>query len=176
MTNAKKETMDTAMAKQTGRSTAKNYRRRRRTVWCMLLFSVSTNAFAPPTSRARRESALSAETAASRTWDQTRHKLVYYGEDREEDPSPPIIMTEKIKTKPMPVVGYNAKEICEKYDRRPFQVGWRMNSVGLPLLGKSTFILKTEGEECVQNSVQYLLSTRYRVVLSALVRSSLWCQ
>ena len=37
----------------------------------------------------------------------------------------------------MPIEGYDASKIIELYDRRPFQVGWRMNAVGLPLLGKS---------------------------------------
>lgn len=40
------------------------------------------------------------------------------------------------KTKPMPVVGYDAKAILEHYDRRPLQVGWRLNSLAFPLLGK----------------------------------------
>jgi len=37
--------------------------------------------------------------------------------------------------KPMPVTGYNAENICEYYDRRPLEVGWRLNSLSLPLLG-----------------------------------------
>lgn len=39
------------------------------------------------------------------------------------------------KTKPLPVVGYDAESICEFYDRRPLRVAWRLNCVGLPLLG-----------------------------------------
>ena len=39
------------------------------------------------------------------------------------------------KMKPMPITGYNAKKIEEYYDRRPLQVGWRLNSLGFPLLG-----------------------------------------
>jgi len=35
----------------------------------------------------------------------------------------------------MPITGYDAKAILEFYDRRPLQVGWRLNSLGLPLLG-----------------------------------------
>lgn len=38
------------------------------------------------------------------------------------------------KKRPMPVIGYNAKEICDFYDRRPFVVGWRLNKLSLPLL------------------------------------------
>jgi hypothetical protein len=39
------------------------------------------------------------------------------------------------KMKPMPITGYNYKSIEEYYDRRPLQVGWRLNSLSLPLLG-----------------------------------------
>lgn len=35
----------------------------------------------------------------------------------------------------MPVEGYEAEAIEEYYDRRPLQVGWRLNSIGFPLLG-----------------------------------------
>jgi predicted unusual protein kinase regulating ubiquinone biosynthesis (AarF/ABC1/UbiB family) len=41
----------------------------------------------------------------------------------------------KKKMKPMPVTGYDAKAIEEYYDARPLQVGWRLNRLGLPLLG-----------------------------------------
>ena len=41
----------------------------------------------------------------------------------------------RTKLRPMPVVGYEATEICEYYDRRPLEVGWRLNSLSLPLLG-----------------------------------------
>ena len=40
----------------------------------------------------------------------------------------------KQKKKPMPVTGYDAKAIEKYYDMRPLQVGWRLNSLGLPLL------------------------------------------
>eukprot|EP00529_Nitzschia_sp_RCC80_P004028 CAMPEP_0113490756 /NCGR_PEP_ID=MMETSP0014_2-20120614/27209_1 /TAXON_ID=2857 /ORGANISM="Nitzschia sp." /LENGTH=967 /DNA_ID=CAMNT_0000384535 /DNA_START=35 /DNA_END=2934 /DNA_ORIENTATION=+ /assembly_acc=CAM_ASM_000159 len=40
----------------------------------------------------------------------------------------------KKKMKPMAVTGYNAKAIEEFYDARPLQVGWRLNSLGFPLL------------------------------------------
>jgi ABC1 atypical kinase-like domain len=39
------------------------------------------------------------------------------------------------KTKPMPITGYDAQAIEAFYDRRPLQVGWRLNSLGFPLLG-----------------------------------------
>ena len=40
------------------------------------------------------------------------------------------------KKRPIPIVGYNAEEICDYYDRRPLVVGWRLNKLSLPLLGK----------------------------------------
>jgi hypothetical protein len=43
-------------------------------------------------------------------------------------------MTATSRHKFMPVVGYNADKICEYYDRRPLVVGWRLNSLSLPLL------------------------------------------
>lgn len=39
------------------------------------------------------------------------------------------------KNKPKPIVGYNAERICNFYDRSPLVVGWRLNSLGFPLLG-----------------------------------------
>ena len=47
------------------------------------------------------------------------------------------------KQTPMPIVGYDAKEICDKYDRNPLVVGWRLNILSLPLLGKSFFSLNS---------------------------------
>lgn len=43
------------------------------------------------------------------------------------------------KTKPMPLTGYDAQAIEKYYDRRPLQVGWRLNSLSFPLLGKCCF-------------------------------------
>ena len=37
--------------------------------------------------------------------------------------------------KAMPVTGYDAEAIENYYDRRPLHVGWRLNSLGFPLLG-----------------------------------------
>jgi hypothetical protein len=39
------------------------------------------------------------------------------------------------KMKPMPVTGYDARAIEDYYDMRPLEVGWRLNSLGFPLLG-----------------------------------------
>lgn len=40
-----------------------------------------------------------------------------------------------IKQQPMPLVGYDAEKIIHHYDRRPLEVGWRLNALSLPLLG-----------------------------------------
>ena len=34
----------------------------------------------------------------------------------------------------MPITGYDPQALEEHYDRQPFQVGWRLNSIGIPLL------------------------------------------
>lgn len=41
----------------------------------------------------------------------------------------------KQKLKPMPVTGYDAAAIEAYYDRRPWEVVWRLNNLGIPLLG-----------------------------------------
>ena len=63
----------------------------------------------------------------------------------------------------LPVEGYNALAIEEYYDRRPLQVGWRLNSIGFPLLGK--FILV----RLVKRSSSHVAK---RVVLSVALRAS----
>ena len=47
----------------------------------------------------------------------------------------PHIAREHMKIQPLPIKGYDALAIEEYYDRRPLQVGWRLNSLGFPLLG-----------------------------------------
>jgi hypothetical protein len=42
------------------------------------------------------------------------------------------------KTKPLPVIGYNARAIEDYYNVRPFQVAWRLNCLGFPFLGTQT--------------------------------------
>lgn len=59
------------------------------------------------------------------------------------------------KAKPMPIVGYDAQAICDHYDRRPWEVGWRLNILGLPLLGwyfglLADKFMRIEGNEGVQ--------------------------
>ena len=36
---------------------------------------------------------------------------------------------------PIPLTGYNSAEILDYYDKRPLEVAWRLNILGLPLLG-----------------------------------------
>jgi hypothetical protein len=50
------------------------------------------------------------------------------------------------KMKPMPILGYDALAIEEYYDVRPLEVGWRLNSLGFPLLG--TFIVDGSAGSC----------------------------
>ena len=39
------------------------------------------------------------------------------------------------KKRPVSMVGYNANEICDYYNRRPLVVGWRLNGLSFLLLG-----------------------------------------
>jgi hypothetical protein len=48
---------------------------------------------------------------------------------------PVLVGQGRKKMMPMPVTGYDAQSILDFYDRRPLQVGWRLNSLGFPLLG-----------------------------------------
>ena len=61
----------------------------------------------------------------------------YYTEKQRqaEDEDVPFVAREHQKIQPLPIQGYNAESIEEYYDRRPLQVGWRLNSLGFPLLG-----------------------------------------
>ena len=64
-------------------------------------------------------------TQGSRTW--SLQQRPNESEDRSRS---------RKKMQPMPVRGYDAASIEHYYDRRPLQVGWRLNSLGFPLLGK----------------------------------------
>ena len=61
----------------------------------------------------------------SRTWNLPSRRTTVDVNDRSRS---------RKKMKPMPVTGYNARAIEMHYDRRPLQVGWRLNSLGFPLL------------------------------------------
>ena len=68
------------------------------------------------------------DSQSQRTWNRSRYSR--------QRPEPKQRGSMSKKTKPMPVVGYDADRIMDFYDRRPLQVGWRLNTVGLPLLGE----------------------------------------
>ncbi|KAL7578341.1 hypothetical protein ACA910_012747 [Epithemia clementina (nom. ined.)] len=97
------------------------------------------------------------------------------------------------KTKPLPITGYNAASIEEFYDRRPLQVGWRLNSLGLPLLGwyvrllmdktmglaKNEVVQRRRGEELrnhlVQSkSVALIKSGQALSLRPDLIRNKIW--
>lgn len=75
-------------------------------------------------------SSLSTTGSSSRTGSSTRRTT-----------SPPPRLQRQIqkrkrqKMKPMPILGYSARTILAYYDARPLEVGWRLNSLGFPLLG-----------------------------------------
>jgi hypothetical protein len=72
------------------------------------------------------------------------------------------------KMKPMPVRGYDAAAIEDYYDLRPLEVGWRLNSLGLPLLGR----LQTPLQYCFSGSFCY---RDYRMRCHHLLSFVLFC-
>lgn len=78
---------------------------------------------------------LQMSSMGSRTWVQKK-----VPEQPNPDDRNPLA---RLRRKPnaMPVTGYDAAAIEDFYDRRPLQVGWRLNSLGFPLLGKLSMIL-----------------------------------
>lgn len=76
-----------------------------------------------------------AQADVSRTWNQSpsRGRIAF---SQENPTNKNKTSRQRLKTKPLPVTGYDADAIIETYDRRPLQVGWRLNSLGFPLLGK----------------------------------------
>lgn len=82
----------------------------------------------------------------------------------------------KQKTKPMPVTGYDARAIEEFYDMRPLQVGWRLNSLGFPLLGKSaTWCCSKCQIRSYLSPIQYLRSCCWCPKVGTLVCSLTSC-
>ena len=63
------------------------------------------------------------------------HRGLINGSSSSSEPPARPKRRRRQKTKPMPVTGYDSRAIEEFYDMRPFQVGWRLNSLGFPLLG-----------------------------------------
>lgn len=126
-------------------------------VWFCLFSAAPTLSFHVPTSlgQPRRRSSLASdhttsssslrssrvEEADSRTWNQTPSRGRLSLEPLQHTSSassrtPTHTSRQRRKTKPLPVTGYDSTAIEELYDRRPLQVGWRLNSLGFPLLGK----------------------------------------
>ena len=73
------------------------------------------------------------------------------------------------KMKPMPVTGYDAQAILDFYDRRPLQVGWRLNSLGFPLLGWYLGLLSDKALGISENP--YVMRKRGVELRQHLVRS-----
>jgi len=80
--------------------------------------------------------------ANGRTWKQRPSPVAIRSQSSQAVKESPLssattepISNSREKTSPMPITGYDAAAIEEFYDRRPFQVGWRLNSLGFPLLG-----------------------------------------
>jgi predicted unusual protein kinase regulating ubiquinone biosynthesis (AarF/ABC1/UbiB family) len=97
---------------------------KRRMVWSWSLLFLWCDAFPTtpafsPRIRSAATSALFLETSP-RTWSQGSQTASYVAHK---------------KMQPMPILGYDPELIMDFYDRRPLEVGWRLNSVGLPLLG-----------------------------------------
>ena len=68
------------------------------------------------------------------------------GSTRQRTTTPPfprsqrqIQKRKRQKMKPMPILGYSSRTILAYYDARPLEVGWRLNSLGFPLLGTYNF-------------------------------------
>ena len=78
----------------------------------------------------------------TRTWNQrsTNQRPVSRASPPTTRQSMPNQSRQRRKTKPMPITGYDFRAIEELYDRRPLEVGWRLNSLGIPLLGKYLYL------------------------------------
>jgi hypothetical protein len=122
---------------------------RQRLFCSVLVVSVSCNAFSPPpiTNHRWGDTTIATSTTTTttlfaeysmphRTWrrrnPQHEQQAAAQQQQQQQDNEQPLVLK---KTKPMPITGYNADAILECYDKRPLEVGWRLNSVGLPLLG-----------------------------------------
>jgi hypothetical protein len=60
----------------------------------------------------------------------------------------------------MPVTGYDAQAIEKYYDLRPLQVGWRLNSIGFPLLGEffySCFVYLHQSETHTVSAIMFCI-------------------
>jgi len=71
------------------------------------------------------------------------------------------------KKKPMPIVGYNAQDICNYYDRRPLVVGWRLNTLSFPLLGWYLGLLSDELFKRNSKGIERMRGAQLREILVA---------
>jgi len=131
------------------------------------------------------ESSLNRPT--SRTWRQQRSI-------RESPPSDQRRI-QPLKTKPMPIIDYDAHSIIDHYDKRPLEVGWRLNCLGLPLLSwyfslltdkwlgreKDTKIQRQRGRELREHlvrsgSVAFIKSGQALSLRPDLIRNKIWAE
>jgi len=100
-----------------------------------------------------------------------------------------------IALSPIPLSGYDATDILDYYDRRPWEVTWRLNILGLPLLGwylslvmdrlfygddQSEALQRKRGEELRQHlvnsgSVALIKSGQALSLRPDLVKNKIWC-
>ena len=100
-----------------------------------------------------------------------------------------------IALSPIPLSGYDATDILDYYDRRPWEVTWRLNILGLPLLGwylslvtdhvfygdsQSEALQRKRGEELCQHlvnsgSVALIKSGQALSLRPDLVKNKIWC-
>lgn len=136
------------------------------------LLPTCSHALIAPSSPSRLPTALFDSSMTSRTW---RRR-----EPQRQGNQPNQIVRKK--TLPMPITGYNAKDILDCYDRRPLEVGWRLNSLGFPLLGwyfglLSDKIFRIDTQESVQRKRGAQLRghlVRSQSVALIKVRRSMW--
>eukprot|EP00548_Thalassiothrix_antarctica_P010160 CAMPEP_0194152572 /NCGR_PEP_ID=MMETSP0152-20130528/53072_1 /TAXON_ID=1049557 /ORGANISM="Thalassiothrix antarctica, Strain L6-D1" /LENGTH=706 /DNA_ID=CAMNT_0038857209 /DNA_START=491 /DNA_END=2611 /DNA_ORIENTATION=- len=95
----------------------------------------------------------------------------------------------------MPIMGYDAQAIIDHYDKRPLEVGWRLNCLGLPLLGwyfslltdkwlnreKNENIQRRRGEELREHlvrsgSVAFIKSGQALSLRPDLIRNPIWAE
>jgi hypothetical protein len=147
----------------------RSIKRRRRAPSCqilLLLLGVSTttvlllpvvDAFTVSQAPPRHYVApLFAESSMGRTWQQRSPERDYPDQQGGANNNRNIVPQEQEQQQPLPVKGYDASAILNYYDKHPLDVGWRLNSLGLPLLGwyigllGDKFIFRNQDQEHIQ--------------------------
>jgi len=95
--------------------------------------TTTTRALPPPRTWVQRPGWPPKPSSSTKDDEGQEHRGLLNGSSSEPPARPK--QRRRQKTKPMPVTGYDSRAIEEFYDMRPFQVGWRLNSLGFPLLG-----------------------------------------